>query len=945
MDGIDDNDAYYGETVINSEGVQGTPATHLPIDAIQEFSVQQSPEAEYGWKPGAVVNLGIKSGTNDFHGSVYYFNRNSAYDARNYFNPEPQPASALNLNEYGASLGGPIIKNKLFFFANYEGVQDKVGNPLELNTPVTVSNGDPSSSIPDAIAYCQDPSHGCPLNAIGLQMAKLYPSNAGGAGSDPTLIPFDFNNTNSENNGIAKVDYHLSDHHQFSARYFQGRSIQTEEDVNVLNPAWLSQADTHAQVFGVTWAWTPKSNFANQVRFGYNNFWQQLFTADHNVPPSAYGLDTGITTPLNYGLTQVRVSGFNNLGGNSSWPLLTVPNKTYQITETASWTVGRHALKFGGEFRTGSTSNTRDTYGKGRVDFRSTNVDCDADPENGCDLTSLEALVSGNYRNGRVFEGDSQRNVSQKSFGFFVQDNWRATPRLTISAGLRWDVSLPITADNNLIGNFQAATGLQQVGQQISQPYNTDWNNFAPRLGFAYDMFGDGKTVLRAGAGIIYEIPHISLYISQNNADALGLATIPTAATGDNGQKLTPNGTIAASTVIQNTLDFSGNGPIFGSISPTAVSCTSDDPCSILGVEKNIRTPYVVNWNLNIQHAFTNTTSLQIAYVGNKGTKLYSIRDTNQNNYANDVDQDGQSGRPLVNQYPYLSYVDMLQNKDDSIYNGLQVSLTQRTYKGLDIIASYTWAHAIDMASSNRGYVWEDAYNGYLERGNADSDIRHRGTIALTYTTPTTQKWNALLGNWQLNSIVTLETAAPIDLYDSSDDLSGTDSGNDRWNIYGSASNIKLGLQGIPFFAAGTDDNGNQYGDPRCLSIAQAQGSIDSLNYVGGCFIQNGTILIPQAFGQFGTMRRNQARGFPFTNVDFSVGKFFKLSERFNLQLRAEFFNIFNHVNFAGADADLSDGYLGTVGIPIYTPDVAAANPVVGSGGSRHIQFAAKIIF
>ncbi len=135
VDGIDDNDAYYGTTVINAEGVEGTPATHLPIDAIQEFNVQSSPEAEYGWKPGAIINVGIKSGTNDVHGSAYYFHRNSALDARNYFNPAPDPVSALRLHEFGASIGGPIKKDKLFFFANYEGVRDVVGNPLQLSSP------------------------------------------------------------------------------------------------------------------------------------------------------------------------------------------------------------------------------------------------------------------------------------------------------------------------------------------------------------------------------------------------------------------------------------------------------------------------------------------------------------------------------------------------------------------------------------------------------------------------------------------------------------------------------------------------------------------------------------------------------------------------------------------------------------------------------------------
>ena len=447
VDGLDDNDAYYGGTVLNAEGVQGTPATHLPVDAIQEFNVQQSPDAQYGFKPGAIVNLGIKSGTNQYHGSVYYFNRNSALDARNYFNPYPEPASTVELNQYGASIGGPIVKDKLFFFVNYEGVQSTVGNPLNLNTPITVPTGDLSSStksIPDAIARCTERGTCSP---VGLAMAKWYPDNPGTNPNDPTLVAFDFNNTNSENNGIAKMDYHINDHHQISGRYFNGQSFQLEEDANVLRPIWLSQANTRAQLFGVTWGWTPKANLTNQLRFGFNSFWQQLFTHDHNVPSTAYGFDTGVTDPLNYGFPEIRVSGFNRLGGSHSWPLLTVPNHTWEITDDVSWIVGKHSLSFGGIFMSGSTDNTRNTYGKGRIDFR-----------------SVYRLVSGDYRTGRVYIGNSHRNVSQNTFGFFLQDNWRMTPRFTLTAGLRWDVSLPITESNNLLGNFDPAAGLQQVG-------------------------------------------------------------------------------------------------------------------------------------------------------------------------------------------------------------------------------------------------------------------------------------------------------------------------------------------------------------------------------------------------------------------------------------------------------------------------------------------------
>jgi len=249
--------------VINAEGVEGTPATHLPIDAIQEFNVQSSPEADYGWKPGAIINIGIKSGTNSFHGSTYYFNRNSALDARNWFNPGPDPVAALNFHQFGASAGGPMVKNKLFIFGNYEAVRDVVGNPGLVDIPVSVSNGDPDTSIPDALALCTADAN---CSTTSQKLIKLLPFNPGtGPNGELSL---DLNNHNREDNGILKLDYHLSEKSNLVATYFLGDSVQTEEDTTVTNALFLSQSKTRAQVVGGGWIWTPTARLTNQFRVG-----------------------------------------------------------------------------------------------------------------------------------------------------------------------------------------------------------------------------------------------------------------------------------------------------------------------------------------------------------------------------------------------------------------------------------------------------------------------------------------------------------------------------------------------------------------------------------------------------------------------------------------------------------------------------------------------------
>ncbi|HUK25197.1 MAG TPA: TonB-dependent receptor [Terriglobales bacterium] len=926
VDGIDDNDAYYGETVINAEGVEGTPATHLPIDAIQEFNIQSSPEADYGWKPGAIVNVGIKSGSNSFHGSTYYFNRNSATDARNYFNPAPQPVSALNLNQFGASVGGPIFKDKLFYFANYEGVRDKVGNPGQQFAPVTGSlGGDPDDSVADAFAACAPD-----CSAISQKLATLLPFNPGPSDT----INLDFNNVNREDNGILKLDYHLSDRHTFTGMYFVGDSLQNEEDVTVLNPMFLSQADTRAEVLGGGWVWTPGSNFTNQVHIGYNRFWQKVVVADNNINPATFGVNTGVTNPVDFGLPEIRIGDFSShtIGGNGSWPLYTTPNQTLQISETANLIKNRHNLRFGGEFRTGSTDNVRDTYGAGYIRF-----------------DSLEDFAAGDPDYGYVAVGNSHRYVTQKSFGLFVQDDWRVRPRLTVTAGLRYDLTFPIKERHDLLANFDPTLGMVQVGKQISSPYDTDYNNFAPRLGFAFDPRGNGKTVVRAGIGVIYEIPHISVFIGQNSTEAQGLALIPTGLmlSGPGGVTVPSPGNIDATTRSffdsdQLAANWQAGGPIFGDLSQPG-QCAYDpdngvyNPCPVFGVNRNIRTPYVINWNFNIEQALWKNAAITAAYVGNKGDKLYSIRDINQNIYANDFEGDEQSGRPFVNQFPYLSYIDMLGNSDDSIYHGLQVTVRQNTSHGLYFVAGYTYAHAIDTSSGNREFLIQNSYDPAAEVGNSDTDIRHRFTLATTYELPSRPGHAQMLEGWRVNSILTAQTGMPIFFFDDYYDISGTGEFNDRWNFFGDPSKVHWSPSTpLPYYAY--PDNGGE-SNPACDAVA----SQEVLNYAG-CFAGPGWVIAPQEFGQFGNMPRNMISGPGYFDMDFSVIKTFQFGERFKLEMRGEFFNVLNHPNFAGVDGDLSDGGIST-GEAGYTPDVWASNPVVGSGGSRHIQLGAKIIW
>ena len=548
IDGADDNDAYYGEGVANEAGIEGTPASFLPLDAIQEFNTQESPTADYGVKPGVVMNIGIKSGTNDIHGSAYYFTRNSAFDARNYFNPAPQPVSALIMHEFGVSFGGPIKKDKWFYFVNYEGIRDKVGNPGVVDSPVTSSLLTMSTANLASLGLTRSEDYSIRRRCFWPEWLhgdrQLQPAQSVIVGawfflipdslhsqSDPAAIDFDFNNQNRGDNLVAKTDFVLNKKNIVSARFIYGNTNQTEEDTLPLRPEWLSTTSPITQVFGVNLASTPSSAWSNEVRFSYNSFNEYIAPVDHTVNPSSYGLNTGVTDPRLFGFPRINPGSndFNYMGGNSSWPLGTSPSKTYSFSDTASYTRGRQTLRFGGSFHFGDVTYYRAGYGRGRIDF-----------------ASLEDFVAGNVERWRFLYGDPGRQISQKAFGFFPRTTSRPPSNLTLNLGLRYDVTDPIKDSHNLLANYvpTSPSGLLQVGQGISSPYPTNYNNISPRVGLAWDVFGSGKTVVRSGFGVIYEQPSIRTFMFNGGGFNLNPTGVPYI--DANGDQQNPTGTITA---------------------------------------------------------------------------------------------------------------------------------------------------------------------------------------------------------------------------------------------------------------------------------------------------------------------------------------------------------------------------------------------------------------
>jgi hypothetical protein len=973
VDGINSNDPWMAQSMMNAVMAGGDAGTILPIDAIDEFKTQQNPRAEYGWKPGAVVNVGVKSGTNSIHGSAYAYGRDSSFDARNFFEVGTDPKTPLNLEQFGGSFGGPIKKDKLFYFGNFEEQRYSVGNPATHTVPDTSPTAsEPTQSL---VGACMAVPAGS-RTALSLKLAGLDANCAMASG--PGLFPVSNGSnslhtslatTNKVDSGVGKIDYHINDKHSLSGMYFISPGIGTFVDnpPREVDPRWLTLQYARSQVGSVGWTYVPNSRWVNSFRFGYSHYYQTFNSVDHGVDPKTYGINTGVTDKNNFGFPELRIDGFNGMQLGLGWPKIVGPDGVWQFSDSISYLRGNHSFKFGGEVLVNQSTNnvTANTKG-GPIQFK-----------------SLQDFFTGTIKSANLTVGDFLRHLQSEGYGFFVQDDWRVTPRLTMNIGVRYELNTVVKEKNNLIGNFDPVKGLRQSGVGgFGGVFNGDHNNFGPRFGFAWDIGGNGKTVVRGGGSVLYEQGSFDSLMALGNL--LGLRTVPTGVNlyaGGNPTPTTAGGTINLGAVTfsggsqgtpttPGSLDFNwannATNPLYAASATcgdgtVTVGLQTPQPCTIMGVDHNLRTPYITTWSLGIQRALTNNLSLDVTYVGNHATKLVGLTDLNQPavgsgwgdpaatgtpaavclGSAGDVttgtptpydkcgtpnpvtkkNPGGPDGgleaatQPFNKAFPYLGYIMWLSNNNFSNYNSLQVSMTQRETHGLSYVLGYTFSHALGESPDNWSFINPtDSNKPRGLYGTSQFDVTHRFTFSTTYAIPGMNAPAQLLKGWSLNSIVTLESSTPWGINDVTTDFSGTNEINsngangEQWNFFGNPADFKTtkafistngGGGGIPYIPGGGPTT-SPTTNATCNAKAAAIGplAVASLSNLG-CYAIGNSVLIPAAYGSVGNTSPNMFRSFPYYNVDFSVTKAFKFKERLTVQFRAEFFNLFNHPNIA----------------------------------------------
>ena len=736
LDGTDNNDPWFNNSALNQVGITGAPATLLPLDAIQEFNLQSNFAAEYGRNSGSIVNIVTRSGSNAFHASLYEYFRNSYFDARNYFNTKfnqngtPNPQSHFNNNNFGGSVGGPIVKDRTFFFAAYEGQRERVGSDFNLfvPTPAEVQLAEQEALANSAIIP----------NGLNPALAKILQTYLPSTPNADNTLPASVSDKNDNNNLIAKIDHQINSVHSLTGRYAFGQDSQIFPLGSLGGfgsgsrlGAFAQRSPTRVQVASGSLLSVLNANHVNEVRFGYSRFRNSFGSLDDTVDPSTLGINLG-TGKL--GLPEFDFNGsIENLGATIFGIARGRISQTYQILDNFTWTRGRHSAKFGAEYRRALVDFSNDNFARGLFSFNS------APPPVTIPGADAISTTLANYFLGNGFAeaetGNTARNVRNNGLSFFALDDIRVRPNFTLNLGLRWEYFSPVSETHNLMSNLLDPTGvLVMVGTpQLPRPYTRDLNNFGPRLGFAWSV--RPRTIVRSSYGIYYD--YVPLHLAQanfTNSAGIGANPVgPEAIVPLNFDQNAYNGTTPGAPVFT----LPAGPPVLPSIFIT---------------DHNLRTPYVQSWSLNVQQELGNSFAVEAGYVGTKGTKLVRLYDLNQNG---------------IN--PNYSVIDVLSSGTSSTYHAGQFTARLQNWHRLSGFSTYTFSKSLDGASDGIDFNFagaafpQDSTNLRAEKGPSTFDTRHRWTTAINYQVQSLSYLPHLLAEgWQLNSIITVQSGRPI---------------------------------------------------------------------------------------------------------------------------------------------------------------------------------------